>query len=98
MIDSLKTIVTGTLNSKSLPIPWKISTEIHPSRLDVIRKLIHQETETINLIAGGIAKQVSFHGRRQLEGRLFRRGLICLQQFVLTRSSTSGKLDRDPSS
>ena len=57
MIDNLKTIVIGTLNSKSLPIPWKISTELHPSRLDVIRKLIHQVTETINLIAGGIAKK-----------------------------------------
>lgn len=57
MIDNLKTIVIGTLNSKSLPIPWKISPELHPSRLDVIRKLIHQVTETINLIAGGIAKK-----------------------------------------
>ena len=57
MMHGLKTIVTGTLNSKPLAIPSEISTELHPSRLDVIRKLIHQETETINLIAGGIAKK-----------------------------------------
>ena len=93
-----KPTVNGTLNSNLLFAPLKISTEIHPSRLDVIRKWIHQVTETINLIAGGIAKKCNSRNRCQLGSQLTRRGLICLQQIVLPRSSASGTLDRDPSS